>query len=152
MALAGLRRATASDLAAVTALQQAAYARNRDILGVEPLPLTADYTEILAAYEVWLAATRAGLEGVLILMPRAGDLLIWSVATTPAAQGQGVGTRLLDAAETRARELGKRTLRLYTGENLAENIAWYERHGYRHERLEERGDRRLIHLVKQLRG
>ena len=38
-----LRRATRDDLSAVTALQRAAYAKNRAILGVEPLPLMADY-------------------------------------------------------------------------------------------------------------
>ena len=39
-------RATACDLTRVVALQRAAYARNRDLLGVEPLPLMADYAEI----------------------------------------------------------------------------------------------------------
>ncbi len=43
--MSALRRATADDLSAVTALQQAAYAKNRVLLGVEPLPLTADYAK-----------------------------------------------------------------------------------------------------------
>jgi hypothetical protein len=81
-----LRRATIDDLAAVTALQQAAYARNRELPGVEPLPLTADNAEILSTYETLRAAS--GLDGVLILQQRAGDQLIWSVATAPAAQGR----------------------------------------------------------------
>jgi hypothetical protein len=34
-------------LEAVVALQRAAYARNRSLLGVEPLPLLADYASIL---------------------------------------------------------------------------------------------------------
>ena len=42
-----LRRAGPGDLAVVTALQRAAYAKNRPLLGVEPLPLLADYDEIL---------------------------------------------------------------------------------------------------------
>ena len=38
-----LERASAADLPALIALQQAAYARNRDLLGVGPLPLLADF-------------------------------------------------------------------------------------------------------------
>ena len=54
-----LRRGTSADLAAVVNLQFAAYARNRTILGVEPIPLQADYTDILATMEVWLAESEA---------------------------------------------------------------------------------------------
>ena len=146
----GLRRATIDDLAGVMALQQAAYARNRAILGVEPLPLTADYAEVFSTYEIFLADGASGPDGVLILQPRADDLLIWSVATAPAAQGSGVGSRLLAFAESHARGLGLRCIRLYTGEKLAGNIAWYGRHGYLHERVEEMHDRRLVHLIKHL--
>lgn len=145
-----LRRATAADLPAVTALQQAAYAKNRPLLGVEPLPLLADYAQVFADYEVYLAERDGALDGVLILEPRADDLLIWSVATAPAAQGSGAGNRMLAFTEIRARELGRSCIRLYTGEPLTANIAWYTRHGYVHERLEDMGDRRIVHLIKQL--
>jgi GNAT superfamily N-acetyltransferase len=146
-----LRRATADDLAAVTALQQAAYAKNRALLGVEPLPLTADYAAVFAEHEIWLADGAHGLDGVLILKARAEDLLIWSVATAPAAQGSGIGNRLLEFAESRARRLGLHCIRLYTGEPLSGNIAWYQRHGYVHERVEQLPDRRLVHLLKHLK-
>jgi ribosomal protein S18 acetylase RimI-like enzyme len=145
-----LRRATIDDLAAVTALQQAAYAKNRALLGVEPLPLTANYGEVFSAYEIFLVDGAHGLDGVLILEPRADDLLIWSVATAPAAQGRGVGNRLLAFAESHARGLGLRCIRLYTGEPLTGNIAWYTRHGYVYERTEQMPDRRIVHLVKNL--
>ena len=145
-----LRRATRDDQPAVTALQRAAYARNRAILGVEPLPLMADYEKVFSDFEVYLAEREGALDGVLILQPRADDLLIWSVATAPAAQGLGVGNRMLAFAESRARALGLDRLRLYTGEKLTGNVAWYTRHGYVHERTEDMGDRRAVHLVKQL--
>jgi ribosomal protein S18 acetylase RimI-like enzyme len=150
MTLAGLRRATAADVDGVTALQRAAYARNREILGVEPLPLLADYADVVSRYEVWLAEGEGGLDGVLILETRPDDLLIWSVATAPAAQGRGLGRRLLAAAETRAEALGRRVMRLYTGEKLTANIAWYGRHGYAIERIEQMPDRRAVHMVKML--
>ncbi len=122
------RRAGAADVAAVNALQHAAYARNRTILGLEPLPLTVDYATIVADYDVWLLEQGDALEGVLILETRADDLLIWSVAVAPEAQGR----------------------RLYTGEKLTGNIAWYERHGFARERIEDLGDRRLVHMMKRL--
>ena len=145
-----LRRATHDDLSAVVALQRAAYAKNRAILGVEPLPLLADYEQAFAGYEVHLAERDGALDGVLILEPRADDLLIWSIATAPHAQGRGTGNAMLAFAETRARELGASYIRLYTGDQLASNIAWYTRRGYAHERTENMGDRRVVHLIKQL--
>jgi ribosomal protein S18 acetylase RimI-like enzyme len=147
-----LRRAASADVAAIVDLQRAAYARNRAPLGVEPLPLMADYADILASHEVWLADGSSGLEGVLILEPKPEHLLIWSIATAPTQQGRGLGNRLLAAAEARARELGLARLRLYTGEPLAGNIAWYERHGYARERTEQLDDRRIVHMVKSLGG
>jgi RimJ/RimL family protein N-acetyltransferase/GNAT superfamily N-acetyltransferase len=149
--LEGLRRASGADVTAVTALQQAAYAKNRPILGVEPLPLLADYAAILAEYETWLLDGPDGLDGALILEPRADDLLIWSVSTAPGRQGLGLGNRLIAAADERAKALGCSVLRLYTGDKLTHNVAWYERHGYVRERIEDLGERRLVHMVKDLR-
>jgi len=145
-----LRRATRDDLSAVTALQRAAYAKNRAILGVEPLPLLADYAQVFAEYEVWLARSADSLDGVLILEPRAHDLLIWSVAVAPAGQGRGVGNVMLRFAEMRAGELGRTCIRLYTGAPLTANIGWYTRQGYAHESTEDIGDRVVVNLIKHL--
>jgi RimJ/RimL family protein N-acetyltransferase/ribosomal protein S18 acetylase RimI-like enzyme len=143
-----LRRATAADLAAIVALQHEAYAPNRALLGAEPLPLRADYGDLLDRMEIWVRDTAEGLEGVLILDPRANDLLLWSVATAPGAQGRGLGRALVEAAEGRARALGRAAVRLYTGEKLEQNVAWYRRCGYAIERTEALADRTLIHFVK----
>ena len=88
-----LRRATLDDLPAVTALQRAAYAKNRPLLGVEPLPLLADYAQVFADYEVYLAERDGRLDGVLILEPRTDDLLIWSVAVAPRRRAAASATR-----------------------------------------------------------
>ncbi|WP_406854905.1 GNAT family N-acetyltransferase [Alsobacter sp. KACC 23698] len=146
--LASLRRATPDDLGALVALQRAAYAQNRALLGVEPLPLQADYEAVLRDWEVWLADGPAGLAGALILELRPDDLLIWSVAADPGAQRSGFGNRLLAAAEERARQLGRTAIRLYTGQALTHNVAWYSRKGYRVESVEPMPDRILVHMVK----
>jgi ribosomal protein S18 acetylase RimI-like enzyme len=144
------RRATALDLPVVEALQHAAYARNRRLLGVEPLPLQASYSEIFRTMEVWLAEERDQLRGVLILEPRPDDMLIWSIAAAPDAQRQGIGQIMLDAAEVRADQLNRTTMRLYTGAVLEGLIRWYHRHGYQIECHEELPDRHITHMIKQL--
>jgi ribosomal protein S18 acetylase RimI-like enzyme len=147
-----MRRAHANEAGMIAAFQRAAYERNRAILGVEPIPLKADYAEILRDYEVWLYDSEGKIAGVLILEPRSDDLLIWSVATAPEARQAGLGNGLLAAAEVRARELGKSAMRLYTGELLVDNVAWYRRRGYAVERIEAMGDRRIVHMIKKLEG
>jgi GNAT superfamily N-acetyltransferase len=148
----GLRRAQPSETEKIAAFQRAAYEGNRATLGVEPIPLKADYAKILRHYEVWLHEDGGKLGGVLILEPRADDLLIWSVATAADARGSGLGNRLLATAESRARELGKGTMRLYTGELLVNNVAWYQRRGYKIERTEAMRDRRVVHMKKTIQG
>jgi ribosomal protein S18 acetylase RimI-like enzyme len=144
------RRADDGDRARVQALQEQAYARNRRLLGIESLPLQANYADIFSKMEVWLAQERDQLRGVLILDVRRNDLLIWSIATAPEARGQGLGPIMLDAAEVRCQQLGLSVIRLYTGSPLASLIGWYQRHGYRVERTEQLGDRELTHMVKAL--
>jgi GNAT superfamily N-acetyltransferase len=147
-----LRRARPDEAEKIAAFQRAAYERNRAILGVEPIPVKAVYAKILDEYEVWLHEDGDNVSGVLILEPRPDDLLIWSVATAPGARGGGLGNRLLVAAETRARELGKDLIRLYTGELLVDNVAWYQRRGYAIERTEALSDRRIVHMKKTIKG
>ena len=146
--LSGLRRGRPGDLDAVKAFQHAAYAPNRATLGVEPFPLLVDYADVLRDYEVWLADGPDGLAGVLVLEPRPEDLLVWSVATAPSAQKSGLGGRLLAASEERARQLGRTAIRLYTGQKLTGNVAWYSRHGYRVESVETLPDRAVVHMIK----
>ena len=144
------RRATAGDVAAIEALQRAAYARNRALLGVEPLPLQVDYREIVARMEVWLFERDRSLQGVLALEAEPDALLIWSVATAPDAQGVGLGNLMLDFAQARAREVNRTTIRLYTGEKLPDNIGWYQRHGFAIDRVETIIDRTIVYMSKRL--
>jgi ribosomal protein S18 acetylase RimI-like enzyme len=145
-----LRRAEAADLVALLALQRAAYAKNRPVLGVEPLPLLADYAVVMRDMEVWVSEKDGRLVGALILEPRADDLLIWSIAADPAAQRSGLGRSLLAAAEERARRLGRNVIRLYTGTPLGHLVAWYGRHGFAVERIEASSDRSITHMIKHL--
>ncbi len=141
------RRANAADRAAIEALQEAAYQRQR-VLGLAPPPVTADYADIIERMEVWLAEERDQLRGVLILDVREGDLLIWSIAAAPDAQGQGLGQIMLDAAEVRAAQLARRIIRLNTGAVQKNLVNWYARHGYTVETTEVVGERQTTHMIK----
>lgn len=151
---AELTPTTKADLPAIVALQHAAYDANRAILGVEPLPLQADYDAVFAAHETWVIRDEAegAVAAVLFLEPRADDVLIWSIAANPAFQGRGYGKALLEAAEIRARALDRNCMRLYTGEKLVDRVAWYKRCGYVIERRQIMPDRVAVHMVKQLVG
>ena len=135
---------------AFDALQRAAYAWNREMLGVEPLPLLKEPAGVLAFYETWLLEEDGALAGALALEPCPDHLLIWSVSVDPARQNGGIGRRLLAAAEARARQLGLSTLKLFTGEKLTKNVDWYGRRGYGISHVEELPDRRAVHMVKHI--
>jgi GNAT superfamily N-acetyltransferase len=145
-----LRRATPADHDRLVALQHTAYARNRQLLGVEPIPLKADYHAVVRDKEVWLAEVSGLLAGALVLEPRADDLMVESIATDPARQNNGLGRSLLEAAEERARALGHSHVRLYTGTVLTHLIDWYGRHGYTVERIETLSDRSITHMIKSI--
>jgi len=143
-----MRRATHQDVGALRALQQAAFAWNREILGVEPLPLLADYDEVVATRECWLAEDDGRLQGAIILEPEGEALLVWSVAVAPGQQDAKLGRRLMAFAETRAREQGFGALTLYTGEKLRKNIDWYQRLGFSISGIEALADRNIVHMRK----
>lgn len=135
---------------AIVALQKAAYAANRVVLGREPLPLLVDYDEIFATHECWVRTQNAAIVGAMFLRCRDLDLLIWSIASDPRCQGKGLGRAMLAAAEHRARELDRKVIRLYTGQKLTDRVAWYSRHGYMVENFEMCGDLKIVHMRKDL--
>ena len=147
-----LSRMTSADIAEIEAFQQEAYARNRDILGAEPIPLKWDYATIFAQTEVWAVRDKGALVGVLILRPRDDDLYLESVATLPQVQGGGYGNAMLNATEFRARDWGYDAIRLLTGEKLTSNVEWYRRKGFQIEEVERLPDRSIVHMVRHLRG
>lgn len=144
------RRAAPADIPAIVALTEAAYLPNEAIIGVPSLPRIADYSEVLAAHEVWLVDDADGLAAALVLEIEPDDFTIWSIAVSPQAAGRKLGAALMGFAEARAQSLARPSVHLYTHAKLAARIAWYERQGYAITHYEDLPDRRLVHMRKTL--
>jgi len=101
--------------------------------GFDPGPLTEDDARRLEPPDGAFLLARLGGEvvgcgGLQTIGPGVGEIKrMW---VSPAARGRGVGRRLLEVLEARARALGHRTLRLDTNGTLAEALALYARSGY----------------------
>ena len=147
-----VRRATAEDADKLTALARAAYARHVQVIGREPMPMSADWLKLLAEQEVWLVDGPPGEAlASLALDIQSDHVTIWSVAVAPAHQKRGLGRRLMALAETRACALQRAELRLFTNARMEGNIALYRRLGYHETRREQLADRVLVHMSKSLR-
>jgi ribosomal protein S18 acetylase RimI-like enzyme len=142
-----IRVAVMADRAAVEGLVHAAYAPWIEVIGARPLPMIADYAELIRAGQVWVLDP---IDGLIVLVPEDGVLLIENVAVSPRAQGRGLGRRLLAFAEEQARSHGLSTLRLYTNEKMTSNIAFYERLGYVAVDREDINGRHAVHMRKHL--
>ena len=146
---AAARLAVPSDRAALERLQHAAYARNQAIIGSVPVPLAWDYGEILATCETWVIDGADGaIAAALILRTRPDDLYIENISVDPGLAALRAWQPAPGLGPGAGAGAGQDDPRLLTNALLADNIAWYGRHGFRVERIEELAGRRLTHMVK----
>ncbi|MBD8024909.1 GNAT family N-acetyltransferase [Microbacterium gallinarum] len=90
-----------------------------------------------------VGAVRAQADGELLLVGR--------LAIAPDRQGEGLGSRLLEAVEERGRASGCREAELFTGSLSEANLRLYERCGYRETtRVEEDDGIEQVFLRKPL--
>ena len=125
-----IRPAAEADAPVLARIAVAAYQRYVPKIGQLPAPMTADCPAAIRRGQAWVAAVDGEVAGFIILISRPGYLLLENVAVLPAAQGRGIGARLLALAEDRARALGVPEIRLYTNAAMTENLAYYPQHGY----------------------
>jgi ribosomal protein S18 acetylase RimI-like enzyme len=70
------------------------------------------------------------VEGCVFLHKKQSRLYLGMFAVSPAAQGKGVGKKILTAADAYAKGLGCQSIYMTVITIRAELIAWYEKHGY----------------------
>lgn len=95
-----MRQATAADLEPIHAVAQAAYAKYLSRMPKPPAPVLHDYRGPVEAGAVWVTGTP--ITGLISLIHVNGSLLIENIAVHPAAQGTGLGRRLMQFAEQQA--------------------------------------------------
>jgi GNAT superfamily N-acetyltransferase len=144
-----IRPAAHPDRPRIEEIVEAAYTPWAEIIGARPIPMDADYESLITAGQVFV--TGDGPDGVIVLIPEEGTLLIENVAVAPDRHGQGIGRALLSFAEDHARTLSLPRLRLYTNELMTKNIALYERLGYEETSRQDIGGRNVVHMLKNLR-
>ncbi len=145
----GIRLAESGDRAIVEAIVRAAYAPWVARIGVEPLPMVADYGALIVGDQVYVLEN-GEVDAVLVLSAEDGVLLVDNLAVRPDRQGRGLGRRLMAFAEFRARSLRLPAVRLYTNEKMISNIGLYESLGYRETGREVIKGRYAVHMRKDL--
>jgi len=152
-----IRPAVPDDVPALRAITAAAYLPYLSRIGRAPAPVSSDYAAAVERGEVWVAAADEGtglsgeLVGLIVLVRAPDYLLLENVAVLPAAQGRGVGSRLLEFAESQAAELGLPEIRLYTNVAMTENLVYYPRRGYVETHRREEDGYRRVYFCKPVR-
>ena len=125
-----IRKAVPADVPQIRAIARAAYAKYVPRIGQEPMPMVADFELYVGRGQTVVIEADGAIRGVMIAWPEAETYLIDNLAVDPAAQGQGLGRRLIDHAISEARRLGLSALRLYTNAAMTENQALYRHVGF----------------------
>ena len=92
--------------------------------------MRADYAEVIAHHQVWVAEAAQQMIGGRVLIPEEDALLLDTIAVHPEYQGLGIGRALLERADAEVLCEGYGALRLYTHETMTENMALYTRNGW----------------------
>jgi ribosomal-protein-alanine N-acetyltransferase len=126
-----IRPATLADLDALVALEHAAFASDRAERRAIRHAIRSTSMSLLAAI-IRDEAGQATLVGSATLERRRGSrsARLSSIAVSPARSGLGLGSLVLDAAETDARAHGCARLRLEVRADNGAGIRLYERRGY----------------------
>ncbi|MFD8718244.1 GNAT family N-acetyltransferase [Streptomyces sp. NPDC059629] len=143
-----IRPAGAADVPAVKAVTDMAYHHYIARIGVVPQPMEADHTANVAAGRVFVVGDP--LVGLVVIEAHQDHLFLDSIAVHPDAHGKGMGRRLLEFVDARARALGLPEVRLYTNSRMWENQKIYPKYGY--EVVERRvdGPYDRVHYRKRL--
>lgn len=127
-----LMQASESDRDEVLALLRAAFVPYMARLGRVVEPDIFDWVpEALGEGQVHAAAGDGGIEGILVEEPLGKALYVKVVAVRPDRQGKGLGSRMLQEIEARARDRGFEALTLDTAEVMEDLLRLYGRHGFR---------------------
>ena len=139
-----MRLAEVDESEAVSRVVDAAYSKWIAVIGRKPLPMLADYPQLISQRFVYVLMDGKQIAAVLVIWPSSGSLYIDNIAVHPDYQRQGIGERLLGFAEQKAREVGLPRLTLVTNAKMESNQAYYRKHGYSETRRDLTADGREV--------
>jgi len=126
-----IRIAAPEDATAVTLLINLAFQVEKFFIDGDRITLD-QVRALMAKGEFLLLDSGAGLAGCVYVEKREEHAYLGLLSVDPAVQGSGAGSRLMTAAEERARSLGCRCMDLNIVNLRDELPAFYSRRGYSH--------------------
>lgn len=146
-----IRPATPGDIADLTLIAKAAFAPYIPVIGRAPAPMTADFAAHLDRDLVWVIAAPkdAKIAGYAVICTKLDGAWLESIAVDPAFAGQGIGARLISAIEDDLRAKTDR-YSLYTNALMTNNIAWYQRLGFRQTEMRSEDGFDRVYFEKSL--
>ena len=112
--------------------------------------MLADYAALIDEGVVYVLTDGLAIAGVLVMKPVDDAMLLENVAVSPSYQGLGLGRELMRFVEEAAYDSVLHKVNLYTNELMTENVAFYQRLGFREmDRRLEDGYRRIF-MSKEL--
>ena len=109
---------------------EAAYRHYIPRMGMLPGPMLDDFASAIDRHVAFVAEVGGEIVGVLVLIRTESGMLLDNIAVHAVHQGQGLGRRFLDLAESEARARGAAYLDLYSNETMTESIAIYTARGF----------------------
>jgi len=149
---APFRRATFVDMHHVWHIVYHAYAAYIPLLGRTPPTFLENFDHHIAAKNLWLLDSTAGVNAMVVLTPADDHLMIQALCVNPDHQGQGLGQQALAFAESKARELGYDEVRLYTNSKMSRNLKIYRQWGFRETHRESYDWGKRVHMRKLLKA
>ena len=122
-----VRRATADDVARLTAVMAAAYAPFRS-LGLPPV--TEGIGDDIRDHNVWVAEVDGLVQGGIVLV-LGRHAHIANLAVHPDAGGQGIGKALIGMASEAAAAAGHDMIKLATHAQMTQTQAFYRKLGWK---------------------
>jgi N-acetylglutamate synthase-like GNAT family acetyltransferase len=119
-----IRRAVVGDAVELKNCMTLAYAPYQHRMEDKRLPpMDLDYSSEIRNFPTWVLEQDGSIVGGLTMNFASAHASIANIAIHPEFQGQGLGSGLMNFAETKARELNFTELRLVTHVLLTENVS-----------------------------
>lgn len=119
------------DLSTIKHCAELAYTPYIEAIGQKPAPMIANFAKLISEKKVYINKDgEQNLNGFIVFYTSNGVMHLENIAVMPSAHGKGIGRKLMEFCEIKARTLGHHEIELYTNEKMSANLAIYPKLGY----------------------